>query len=135
MARLHSRFTVITVGGVNLSAFITNSELSRTADSHDTTGYGIGAKTYISGLEDATLSLEGIYDDGADDTPRTELMPLLGGDAVAIVRQPEGAGTGKGQETFNAILTDYTESNPVGDLVTFSAEFQVTGAITDTDQS
>lgn len=137
MARQHSRLTVITVGATDLSAFITSSELGRTKDSHETTGYGVTAKTYIGGLEDATFSMEGIYDDGASDTPRTVLMPMLAADAAAttIVRRPEGTGSGRAQESFSAILVDYTESNPVGDLVTFSAEFQVTGDITDTDQA
>jgi hypothetical protein len=32
--------------------------------------------------------------------------------------------------TGEAILTSYSISNPVADVVTFSADFQVTGAVT-----
>jgi hypothetical protein len=44
----------------------------------------------------------------------------------------EGTGTGKPQDAFTGILKKYTETNPVDDMVTWSAEFEISGAITTT---
>ena len=43
---------------------------------------------------------------------------------------PEGTGSGKVKYTGEAILTSYAISSPVGDVVGYSADMQVSGAIT-----
>jgi hypothetical protein len=43
--------------------------------------------------------------------------------------QPTGV-SGESKYTGACILTNYSLSSPVGDVVTFSADFQVTGPVT-----
>ncbi|MEZ5411034.1 MAG: hypothetical protein R2761_23590 [Acidimicrobiales bacterium] len=134
MALAHGKNTIVTVDGDDLSAFIKSSDFKRMADSHDVTTYGDNAKNYGAGLTDATFSMEGVYDTTSGG-PRGVIEPLIGGAAVTVVRKPEGTGTGKAQDSFSAIVTSYVETNPVGDYVTWSAEFQVSGDIDSTPQS
>jgi len=133
MAFFHGKGTVVNVDGNDLSAFTSSSEFDQSADTHDVTAYGDDNRAYIAGLIDGTFSMEGHYDDGAAG-PRAILQPLLGAAAVTVLRQPEGVGTGLAQDSFSGVLTSYNESAPVDDKISWSAEFQISGAVTSTDQ-
>lgn len=137
MARKHGKDTYVSVDGTDLSTYLSGSEFGLSTDVHDTTGYQPtgDAKTYTEGLLDGTFSMEGWYDTTASVSPRPILTGLRGGGAVTIIRRVEGTGSGLPQDSFSAILTSYSESSPAEDIVTFSAEFQITGPITDTAQS
>lgn len=134
MAFIHGKDTVVTVDGNDLSAFTKSSEYSTSVDSHDVTVYGATGHAYQGGLTDGTWSLEGIYDDGAT-SPRDVLQPLkVAGATVPCIRQPEGAGSGLAQDSFSGLVIDYNESNPVDDMITWTAEIQISGAVTSTAQ-
>lgn len=133
MAFKHGKDTFFSVDGNDLSSFTKNSELGRTADSHDVTAYGNDDKAYISGLRDSTFSCDGSYDDGAS-SPGEIIEPLLGGAAVTLIRQAEGAGTGLPEHSVSVIVTSYVETNPVDGVITWAAEFQGTGAVTKSTQ-
>lgn len=137
MAFIHSKNTVITVDGDDLSDYVTSSsELDESTAVHDTTAYGLDDERYSPGLNGAKFTMEGTYDDTASTGPIAVLDAVKAGNAaVTIVRQPAGAGMGKAQQSFSAILTTYKTTAPVGDMSTFAAEFQVTGAIDKTAQS
>jgi hypothetical protein len=137
VAFIHSKATVITVDANDLSNYVTSSsELNKTTDTHETTAYGLDDKRYAPGLNDATFSMEGTYDSTASTGPRAVLNGIYAGNvAVEIVRQPEGVGASLPQDVFDAILTSYVETAPVGDMVSWSAEFQVTGGVDTTAQS
>lgn len=134
MARKHGRNTNISIDGNDMSTYISSSDFNVSVDTHDTTAYGDDNRTYIDGLIDATFSCDGHYDDAAGG-PDTILRPLLGGGEITIIRQPEGTGTGLAQQSFSALPTAYDETNPVDGKISFSAEFQVSGAITTTAQA
>jgi hypothetical protein len=127
MAFVHGRLTYISLDGDDLSAFTNASELNRTADSHEVTCYGASSKAYVGGLLDGTSSISGVYDNSATG-PRAIIEPLIG-TVVELVRRPDGTGSGKAQDTVDVLVTGYTESSPVGDMVTWSADLQCTGDI------
>lgn len=131
MAFKHGKDTVIKLNATDLSAFVTTSDLNRTADSHDVTTYGKTAHVYQGGLTDGKATMAGIYDNTAVSGPRAVIRPLIG-TVVALIRQPEGAGTGKPQDSVNVLVTDYVETNPVADMVTWSCQMQLSDAITST---
>lgn len=137
MAFVHSKNTVITVASVDLSAYVTqSSELTKTTETHEVTAYGDSAKEYAPGLNDATFSMEGTYDGTAVSGPRAKLNSIYAGNAaVTISRRPEGTGSGKPEDEFQAILTSYVETAPVNDMISWSAEFQITGAVDSTPQT
>ena len=98
----------------------------RSIETGETTSFGSSAKTYLVGLSDATISISGIFDATYD----AQLAGLAGIDGVAFEYGPSGSTTGMIKYTGSCVMTSYELSSPVGDVVTFSAQFQVSGAIT-----
>jgi hypothetical protein len=60
------------------------------------------------------------------------LRPLIGAAAVELVYRPEGAGVGRPLSTVDVLVTSYEETAPVADMITFTAELQLSDDIADT---
>ena len=115
----------------DISVYLDDVSLPRSIETAETTTFGVsgGSKTYVTGLNDATISLSGKYDATVD----ALLAGVLGQDAALNWNYgPEGSTTGRIKFTGLAILTKYDVKSPVGGVVTFSADLQCTGAITRT---
>tara|TARA_Y100000004_G_scaffold139772_1_gene158743 strand:+ start:98 stop:505 length:408 start_codon:yes stop_codon:yes gene_type:complete len=122
-------FAIDDTGGSsrNISDTLTDVSFPQTIDTAETTAFGSSNKSYIVGLKDTTISVSGIWDATVDG--------YLSGTEPAsrtFIYGPAGSTSGNVKYTGEAILTNYSQSNPVGDVVTFSADFQVTGAVTRT---
>lgn len=136
MAFVHGKSTVVQVDSNDLSAFTNTSEFNQSQDSHDVTAYGNDGHTFRGGLTNGTFTMSGIYDNTASTGPRAVLQPLIGqADPVTVIRQPEGAGASLPQDSFSGLLTSYSEASPVADMVTWSAEFQISGDVDSTAQA
>lgn len=133
MAFVHGKDTVIKLDADDLSAFCNTSTLTRSADSHDVTTYGQDAHVYNGGLSDGTCSIGGIYDNTAVTGPRAVIEPLVGTN-VTLIRQPEGTGSGLPQDSVTVLVLNYVETAPVADMVTWTAELQLSGPIDTTAQ-
>jgi hypothetical protein len=133
MALVDSKVTVVKIGSTDISQYTTSSEISRKADSHDVTTYGKSAHVYQGGLLDGTFKLDGLYDSTATTGPRALLEPLLG-TTVTFTRRPEGTGAGLPQDVGSAVVTSYSESSPVADMVKWSCELQLSDTVTTTAQ-
>lgn len=134
MARVHGKGVVITVATKNISPHTNSVEWGREAEAHEDTGFGSNSKTYTGGLLDGSITLGGMYDTTASVGPRVALEPLLGTNAV-VVYQPEGLGTGKPTKTVTALVKSYKETAPVADMVTWTAELQMSGDAVTTTQA
>jgi hypothetical protein len=132
MAFVHGKDTYVSVDGDDLSAFTNTSEFERGADEHDVTTYGAEDHAFSGGLGTGAFTMGGIYDNGASG-PRDILEPLVG-TTITVIRRPEGTGSGLPQDSFTGLLTKYVETSPVADMVTWSADFRVSGAVTSTNQ-
>lgn len=139
MAFVHGKGAAIRIkdsGGTvrDLSTYVDEVSLPFRVDTAETTTYGKNSKTYIVGLRDSTLSMRGKFDSTATSGPDVVLSGLLGNPPSASGTQfqygPEGSATGKVRYHGDCILTSYEVSAPVGDVVSFSAEFQITGDVT-----
>ena len=120
-------FAIDDTGGSsrNISDTLTDVSFPQTIDTAETTAFGSSNKSYIVGLKDTTISVSGIWDATVDG--------YLSGTEPAsrsFIFGPAGSTGGNVKYTGEAIMTNYAVSNPVGDVVTFSADFQVTGAVT-----
>ncbi len=136
MAFVHGKDTFVSYGGTDISAFIKSSDFNQSADTHDTTTYGQTGHTYQSGLTDGTYDMEGVFDNGASGTPEVVLRAALGGSTGgAVLFQPEGAGSGLSQFSFTGVVESLNISDPVDDMVTWSASIKISGAVDDSDQS
>ena len=109
----------------NLSNTLTDVSFPQTIDTAETTAFGSSNKSYIVGLKDTTISVSGIWDATVDG--------YISGTEPAsrsFIYGPAGSTGGNVKYTGEAIMTNYSVSNPVGDVVTFSIDLQVTGAVT-----
>lgn len=134
MSTSHGKLTVITVATKDISPYTKTSSLERGAAVHNTTGYGVDDEVNAGGLRNGKFTCGGVYDNTASVGPRNALNGLVG-TVVAVVRKVEGTGTGKPNDAFNAVLEKYVETNPHDDMVTWSADFTVSGPVTSTTQA
>lgn len=115
----------------DISASVNSVDFSWESEVAESTTMGSEAKTYISGLTDATFSIGGVWDDAASTGGQTVLSTLPGKETSSSFEWgPEGSATGAVKYSGECWLTSYTESAPVGDIVAFTADFQVTATIT-----
>ena len=113
----------------DLSSYINEASMPRDIETAETTAFGSSAKSYIVGLTDATISISGMFDSTADGY----LAGVVGQAAtLSFEYGPLGSTAGMVKYLGECILTSYELSSPVGDVVTFSGDLQVTGAITRT---
>ena len=118
-----------TAGSVrDISNTVTSVDFPETLDTAETTAFGSSAKSYIVGLTDATISVSGIWDATVDGYIAGGAEPA----SRSFVFGPAGSTAGNVKYTGEAIVTSYSISNPVGDVVTYSLDLQVTGAISRT---
>jgi hypothetical protein len=129
----HGRLTVLTVATLDISLSTKTSTFSGSADVHDTTGYGTTNRTKVGGLIDGKFTASGSYDLGTV-TGTGLVMEGKEGTTQAINRKVAGTGSGKPQEAFSGVLSKFDVSDPVDDIVTWAAEWEVTGVVNRTVQ-
>lgn len=134
MTTVHGKLTQLTVATKDISPYTKTSTLDRSAQTHNVTGYGVDDELHSGGLRSAKFTCSGIYDNTVSVGPRNALNGVLG-TVVVVTRKPEGTGTGRPLDTFNAVLDKYVETNPHDDMVTWSAEFTVSGPVAATAQA
>jgi hypothetical protein len=101
----------------------------RQSDTADTTAFGSTVKTYVIGIIGASFNVSGMYDATADGY----LSGIYGMEASRDFEYgPEGSTSTRVKFTGDVFLTNYQISGSVNDMVAFSADFQITGAITRT---
>ena len=128
----HGKSTVFKVDNnagslTDISNTLTDVSFPQSVDTAETSAFGASAKSYIVGLTDSTLSISGNFDATVD----AHLAAIVGkADSVSFEYGPEGSTATFVKYTGEAFLTSYEKSGAIGDVVTYSAEFQITGAIT-----
>lgn len=129
-----SVFKVQDAGGTlrDLSAYFNKGDLDRMADMLETTVFGLNSKTYVSGLFDGSIPLEGFYDSTVTSGVDVVLSGILGGATRTFELGPEGGSAGKIKYTGSCLLKSYKISSAVAEIVSISAELQLTGDVTRT---
>ena len=139
MAKIHGRRAHVSItdsGGVarDLSSFCNNIDLPGQLDVAETTPFNVQDKTFVAGLRSHTLKIGGQWDDTATTGPDDVLATLLGQGAAGTIATtfivgPAGSAAGNVKYTGACILTAYQRTAPVGGIVTFGADFQVSGSV------
>ena len=120
MAFIHGKSTKIFLNATDFSTYFTTADSTRTVDVAESTTFGSGSKTYITGDKDGTISLAGFFDATAD----AVLQPLLGGTSALLTIGVDGADATDLVRFGNGNFTSYGVSSPVGDIVATSLDFQ-----------
>lgn len=116
---------------VSISDTLNEISMPREIETAETTAFGTGDKTYITGLADATVSLSGMFDATVDTMIGGNIANLKSGSVASLSFEYGPAGSASGQPKFTgeALITSYELSSPVGDVVSYSLELQVTGGV------
>jgi len=123
----------VTIDTVDFSASLAAVTLDISKEQLETTAFGDAARTYIAGLQDATVTFS-FHQDFAASAVDATLHAALGTE-VAIVVKPtsDAVGSGNPSYSFNALVTQIVPfSSNVGDLATQDVSFPVSGGITRT---
>ena len=120
-------FELDDTGGTSrsLANVLTSVDFPETIETAETTAFGATSKSYIVGLRDASISVSGLWDAPVDGY-------IIGTEPAtrSFIFGPAGTTGGNVKYTGECILTNYSVSAPVGDVVTFSLDLQVTGNVT-----
>lgn len=119
---------------VVISDTLNEITMPREIETAETTAFGNDDKTYITGLADATVSLSGMFDATVDTQINGDIANLKSGSVATLSFEygPAGSVGGNPKFTGEALITSYEIGSPVGDVVTYSLELQVTGGVTAT---
>lgn len=117
---------------VNISDSLNEITMPREIETAETTAFGNNDKTYITGLADATVSLSGMFDATVDTMINGNIANLKSGSVASLSFEygPSGSAATSPKFTGEALITSYEIGSPVGDVVTYSLELQVTGGVT-----
>ena len=133
----------------DMTSYVSEVTLPAKAGIAETTVFGKGAKTYIGGLLEGTMTMKGFFDPTATSGPDVVLASLLGTQpttGMTVVAQvttqsnygqfllcPSGSTAATGITALgDCVITDYSISAPVSGVVAFTASFQLSGATTAT---
>ncbi len=96
----------------------------------DVTGFKAASdwRTFLAGLKGATITISGVLDDTADVGSSVVLLGAEG-DTRGIQYGPLGITSGEPKFTAETLVTNVTATVGVEAESTFSASFQVTGAV------
>jgi len=122
----------IEINSADFSSSLASVSLNLTAEEQETTAFGDEYRQRISGLRDASISLDFHQDFGAAAVDAT-LYPLIGSEATVVVK-PTSAAIGSTNPGFSAVylVTEYSPfDSSVGDLATLSVSFPIaSGTVT-----
>lgn len=111
----------------DISNTLNSVSFPREAEVLETTSFGSSDRSYVVGFKNQTISVEGSFDATVD----THLSAILGQEAsVSFEYGPEGSTSTFTKYTGECLMTSYETSAGIGDIVSYSAEFQITGAVT-----
>jgi len=121
-------FALDDTGGTSrdLSDVLNSVDFPEVTETAETTAFGATSRAYIVGLETATISISGMWDSTSDGYLKGGTEPAT----RSFIYGPAGSTSGNIKYTGEAIMTNYSIGSPVGDVVTFSVDLQVTGNVT-----
>ena len=120
-------FELDDTGGTSrsLSNVLTSVDFPETIATGTTTAFGATSDSFIVGIRSATISVSGLWDATVDGY-------IIGTEPASrsFIFGPAGSTSSNVKYTGECILTNYSVSAPVADVVTFSLDLQVTGNVT-----
>lgn len=129
MAFIHGRKSTVLFGDVSLSDYLNELSIAHTLETGETTTFSSDAKTYISGLRDGTVQLQGLFDGDARASDEV-LQAAFASDVKAVVTvSPQASSVGAMAYLVDAHSGSYEVSSPVADIVAAGADIQADGGI------
>lgn len=111
---------------IAISTFLSSVSFPMEIETAEITTLGATAKSYLAGLEDSTISIEGKFHTTLD----AHLNGIRRMANIAFVYGPIGSVASSPRYSGTCMMTSYETEGSVDDAAGFSAEFQVIGAVT-----
>lgn len=130
MSFRHGKNAAVLIQQYDISSFLNEVSSSQSIETADTSTFGVSAKTYVVGQNDATISFSGLFD-GAAEAIAEIFESIIDNDATPAITIAADGGLTLGNKAVlaEAKQTSYEVSAPVTDVVSLSGEFQVTGGL------
>lgn len=130
MSFRHGKDGRVLVAQYDLSSFFNEMSSSQAIETAETTTFGSSAKTYITGLNDGTLSFSGMFD-GAANAVSDVFEDIIDNESTPVITMAHDRGLVIGSSCVmaQAKQTSFDITVPVADVVALSGEFQVTGGL------
>lgn len=120
----HGKNVNVFVNEYDFSTYFNDVTATSTVETAETSSFGSSAKTYIVGLQDGTVSLNGMFDGTATGTDVVFSAVLGSTTKQNVIVAPSGHSNGANAIMLEADDTSYEVSGAVSDIVQTSAEFQ-----------
>ena len=121
MAFIHGKSIFVMMNGYNITGYLNKIEAPYTADTAETSVFGLDNKTYLPGMKDATLSAEGLFDGDADAVDQLLNSVLAGANSGNnLMWFPQGNAAGNIGYGLNMIQTAYNVMGTKDDAVKIS---------------
>jgi hypothetical protein len=131
VAFVHGKSGRLLLDDLALSGYLKGWEHSTEREMADVTIEGDSGHKFIPGLDNGSLSLDGVFDNTAAAGGQDESLDTARGASTAsvITAAPDGFALGKRVIPISARESNYAASSPVGDAVTFAASWQSEGEV------
>jgi hypothetical protein len=129
MATLHGKNSVVLFKQFNLTGYFNSADTSATVETAESTTFGSSAKSYIVGLRDGTISLQGLFDGAADAVDEVIRGTLASETDPILTFAPKAAAIGDKCQMAAVKSVNYSISSPVADVVSITADFQCSGGL------
>jgi hypothetical protein len=138
MSAIHGKNTYVEIDDatgtpVPLSSFLKSAAYAKSIDTAESSTFGQSAKTYVLGMNDATIDISGNFD-AAFNTHMNGVIAALDDGTLAsatVTVGPAGNATGKPRVSAECLVKSYQWTAGIGDVVGASVSFQRTGPSTD----
>ena len=118
-----------TLNGVNLSTWLTQTEIQFEVNDVETTTFGSTWRSRVAGLKTGTVNLQFNQDFAAGAVDPT-IWPLLGTIGTVVVTPTSSAvSTANPAYTATVLINAYGVAGQIGDLSTVSVTWPITGAV------
>lgn len=114
---------------VDVTTFFKSATVDASKDTAETSAFGSTAKSYIGGLQDGTISAEGMFEATATSGEHAALSAALSAAEPIIVFLPEGDTVGKAGDAITGPQTAYTITSAVDDVNQVSADAQASHGV------
>lgn len=128
MAKFVMKNATVTVNGTDISTHVAELSVEVRQPEVDTTAFGTGSRTYVSGIKEGTVTLS-LHQDFAASSVNTVFNPLLGSYATVVA-----SGTFGGTAVAGTAVCYVNSVTPfggaIGDLAVMNLSLPTNGTVT-----
>lgn len=131
MAFVHGKNSRVLLDDFALSGYLRGFETTGEVELADSTVFGDEGHRYAPGLDNGSLSLDGLFDSTATAGAQDDVLDTARGAATASVVSvaPAGFALGNRVKSIEARESSYNHSSPVADVVSFASAWQAEGPV------